>query len=344
MINLITKYFYVVGSLLFTGYILVIGKTIFSPLLAAFILALILTSIANKIEKYKISRLMSSILSVVLFLSVFLILIAFFSTQIKNLDFEIKAFETNYTGVPQKIQNWVADIFNINSTQQIAFIKENVNGLVKNSILFLNQTFFFATGFLASFTLFIISLFFFLYYRSFLVLFLYQIVKPASHSILKKILNKIQVILNQYLIGLIFVICIIAILNTVGLLILGIKNPIFFGVIGALLTIIPYIGILIGALLPAIFAFITKDSLWYPIGVLIIFAFVQFLEGNFITPNIVGKQLNLNPFAALLSLILGGMLLGLLGIMFALPLLAIFKIICDEVISLKPLSQLIDNK
>ena len=62
-----------------------------------------------------------------------------------------------------------------------------------------------------------------------------------------------------------------------------------------------------------------------------------------LTPNIVGKQVSINPFAAILGLIIGGMLLGLTGIMFALPVLAILKVICDNIVVLKPIGYLIGN-
>jgi len=143
------------------------------------------------------------------------------------------------------------------------------------------------------------------------------------------------------MLGLSLIILIVAVLNTIGLLILGIDNAVLFGVMAAVLTLIPYIGILLGALLPVLFALFTKDSLWYPFGVVLIFMLIQFLEGNFLTPNIVGRQVSINPFAAILALIIGAMLLGLIGVMFALPVLAILKVICDEIVTLKPMGYLI---
>jgi predicted PurR-regulated permease PerM len=111
----------------------------------------------------------------------------------------------------------------------------------------------------------------------------------------------------------------------------------------AVLTLIPYIGILLGALFPVLFALMTKNSLWYPIGVAVLFMVIQFIEGNLLTPNIVGSQVKINPFAAVLVLITGGMLLGITGIMFAIPLLAILKVVCDNISPLKPVGYLIGN-
>jgi predicted PurR-regulated permease PerM len=80
------------------------------------------------------------------------------------------------------------------------------------------------------------------------------------------------------------------------------------------------------------------DSYWYALGVIIWFQVVQFLEGNFITPNIVGGKISLNPLIAIMSLILGGMLFGLAGLILALPLVAAIKIILNQNETTKPFS------
>ncbi|MBA3536608.1 MAG: AI-2E family transporter [Tatlockia sp.] len=339
----IKKYFYSIGSILLTGYLVVISTSLFNPLLAAFILGLALKPFATKLESLKIPRLISTLISVSLFILIFLGLTLFFSLQVRNLDFELQEFSINFSGLPSKVQNWFSELSGISSEQQIGLFKEGANTLLKNSVTFMNHTLYATTNFITSFIVFILSLFFFLYYRSFLVSFLYKIVKTTHHSKLNNILLKTQLVVKGYILGLSLIILIVAVLNTLGLLALGIENAVLFGVMAAVLTLIPYIGILIGALLPALFSLFTKDSLWYPLGVLLLFILIQFLEGNFLTPNIVGNQVSINPFAAILGLIIAGLLLGLIGIMFALPVLAIIKVICDEIVTLKPIGYLIGN-
>ncbi|MDP3562810.1 MAG: AI-2E family transporter [Legionellaceae bacterium] len=337
----IKKYFYTLGSILLTGYFLVISTSIFKPLLAALIMALVLRSFATKLEAIKIPRLGSTLLAVLLFILVFIGITIFFSSQVRHIDFEMQSVKVNFNVLPGQIQHWITELLGVSYEQQISLLRETFNNLLKNSVSFVNHTLYITTNFITSFIIFILSLFFFLYYRSFLVSFLYITIKPTYHSKLDRILFKIQSVVNSYMFGLFLIILIVAALNSVGLFALGIENAVLFGVMAAVLTLIPYIGILIGALLPALFALLTKDSLWYPFGVVLIFMFIQFLEGNFLTPNIVGRQVSINPFAAILTLIIGAMLLGLIGVMFALPVLAIIKVISDEVAPLKPIGYLI---
>ena len=144
------------------------------------------------------------------------------------------------------------------------------------------------------------------------------------------IIKKIYDIQQNYLVGLIKVMLIVGVLNTTGLLLLGIENAVFFGFFGALLLIIPYVGVIIGALLPALVALVTKDSYWYVFGVLALFSVIQFVEGNFITPKITGEKVSVNAFMVIFSLIAFAMLWGVAGMIVAIPVTATIKILCDH--------------
>jgi predicted PurR-regulated permease PerM len=148
--------------------------------------------------------------------------------------------------------------------------------------------------------------------------------------------KEIENVTQGYITGLMLVTLIVAILNTTGLLILGIKHAIFFGILSGILTIIPYVGIFIGALLPTLMALITKDSIWYAVGVVAVFFFVQFLEGNFITPRITGSKVSINALAAIIALVLGGKILGIAGMILAVPAIGVLKIMLAYSRRLKP--------
>ena len=128
---------------------------------------------------------------------------------------------------------------------------------------------------------------------------------------------------------------------TVGLLILGIDYAIFFGFFGACLVLIPYFGISLGSLLPAAYALVTQDNPLKALGVIGVFLFVQTLEGNFITPYIVGSKVSINPLAAIIVLILWENVWGFPGLVLALPMTAIIKVVFDAVESLQPYGFLI---
>lgn len=144
------------------------------------------------------------------------------------------------------------------------------------------------------------------------------------------IMTEIYKVQQNYLVGLFSVMVIVGILNSIGLLVLGIDFPFFFGFLCALLLLIPYVGIIVGSLVPALIALATKDSYWYAFGVIAIFSLIQFIEGNFITPKITGSKVSLNAFVSILVIILFSMLWGIPGMILALPITASLKVVFDN--------------
>jgi predicted PurR-regulated permease PerM len=119
-------------------------------------------------------------------------------------------------------------------------------------------------------------------------------------------------------------------LNSLGLLVLGIPHAFLFGFIASILTFIPYVGIMVGALLPVTIAWATNDSVWYPIGVIGVFAFVQYLEANVIFPFAVSNRLKVNTLVVLLAIFAGGLLWGVSGMILFVPFVGIAKLIADH--------------
>ncbi|WP_262922904.1 AI-2E family transporter [Hymenobacter cellulosilyticus] len=141
--------------------------------------------------------------------------------------------------------------------------------------------------------------------------------------------DNIQTVVQAYISGLLKVIVIVAVLNGIGLVALGVKFAIFFAIFASVLAVIPYIGIMIGATLPALITLVETGSPLQALGVIGVFVFVQFLEGNFITPMITGSQVSINPLAAILALILGNELWGTPGMILSIPIMAVIKVVLD---------------
>jgi predicted PurR-regulated permease PerM len=141
----------------------------------------------------------------------------------------------------------------------------------------------------------------------------------------------------------ILVYTIVGILNSIGLMALGIKHAILFGMLTAIMTIIPYAGIVISAALPISVAFITTNSIWYPIGVILVFSFVQYLEANVIFPKVVGIQLNVSTWAMMVAILAGGIIWGVSGMILFIPFVAILKIIASHIKELEALHILLNR-
>jgi predicted PurR-regulated permease PerM len=124
-----------------------------------------------------------------------------------------------------------------------------------------------------------------------------------------------------------------------GVWLLNMPNPVLWGVLAFVLTYIPYLGAAVGIGILSLAALLTFDDLGHALAVPGVYLGVSFLEGNLVTPLVVGRRLTLNPVVIVMGLLCGSFLWGIPGALLAVPTLAIFKIICDHVDTLAPIGQ-----
>lgn len=262
--------------------------------------------------------------------------------QVRTFDEVVPALKERSIGFYESINQFLRTRLSIELNEEVLNIKDNMSGIFENASSVVSGTLSTTTGFLSNLALVPLYIFLLLYYRDFFREFLHRAVKIQGDRT-DDILGRIKKVVLSYMTGLLLVIGIVGMLNTISLWILGIDHAVFFGFFAAVLVLVPYIGVAIGSLLPIVMALITKDSAWYAFGVAASFGVIQFLEGNFITPNVVGSQVSINPFAAIVALILFGNLWGIGGLVLALPLTAIIKVIADSFESLEPLGFLLGD-
>ena len=129
----------------------------------------------------------------------------------------------------------------------------------------------------------------------------------------------------------------LAVGSAVGLL--GLPNPVMWGVMVALLNFVPYLGALTGIICMTIGATLSFDSLGYAFVFPAVYLTLGVIEGSFITPWVMGRSLTLNPVIILLSLTFWGWMWGIVGIILAVPILAAFKILCAHIKPMEPLAE-----
>jgi predicted PurR-regulated permease PerM len=322
---------------------MIAAKSLLVPVSFGLVLSLLLHPLCTKLERLKLPRLAAVSIAIVFIIIILAAVLYIISTQFGRIASDLTEIGDKINLLIARAQKFFESTFGIQQIDQTRYVRDSLESLIRSSSAFFTGTLTATAGIFADLIIVLLTLFFFLYYSHFLKVFLYKIVSPTRHDELKDILTKVSVVVQDYITGLLTVMAIVAVLNSIGLLLLGIKYAIFFGVLAAILTIIPYLGILIGSLLPILFALATKDSLWYPIGVAGIFWFVQFLEGNFITPNVIGNKVSINPFAAILALFIGAEVWGPSGMILFIPFMAMSKVFFDVIEPLKPFGFLLGN-
>lgn len=153
------------------------------------------------------------------------------------------------------------------------------------------------------------------------------------------IAHEIESHVSRYLFTITLINCGLGLAVGVAVGCLGLRNPIMWGAMVALLNFVPYLGALTGIICMTLGAVLSFDSFGYALVFPATYLVLAALEGNFITPLVMGKSLTLNPVIILLSLTFWGWMWGIAGIILAVPILAAFKIFCAHIEALEPVAE-----
>ena len=310
-------------------------KDIVLPISFAALFSIVLLPLARRLEN-RTGRIFSIVITLLCAILVIALISWFIVNQLTSLIGSLPDLENRFFAQINVTSAFLNENFNISTEEQDQLLKEAIKNLSDNAADLLVST-----SYLVYFFIQVpIYIFLFLFYRDRFRDFLLAL-RVGSDLKWK---DEIQGVVRHYISGLGLVVFIAGVLNSIGLLILGIPHAIFFGFLSGLLTMIPYVGITIGATFPTILALITKDSAWYAVGVVGVHMFVQFLEGNFITPKITGSRISINALAAIIALLVGGKIWGIAGMILAVPAVGVLKIILSYSKELKPLVILLGDE
>lgn len=314
---------------------MVFAADIVIPLLIAAFLSIVLLPVVKWFEK-KLSLTFSVIVVLSISLVVFVGTMWIIGNQLTSLGSDLPNLESRYRVLVDDVSTQIQTTLGFTEDDQTGMIKDSLKSATVYVTNFLVST----TSTLSLIVQIPIYMFLFLIYRDRFRNFFLALLPHHEELKWKK---EIDTVLKGYISGLLIVTLIVGTANTIGLLILGIDHAFFFGALSGILIIIPYVGIFIAALLPAVFALLTKDSAWYAVGVVAIFSTVQFLEGNFITPRITGSKVSINALAAIIALLIGGKILGIAGMILAVPITGVIRVLLAYSKHLKPFVILLED-
>lgn len=315
---------------------MIVARDIVIPMAFAGLLSAVMLPLVKKLENRKVPTSLAItlvLLATIILLALFIWLIV---GQIISLVADLPNLQAKFEAFVDQTSGMLRRDFGISTSEQNKMLAD----LMRNVSTYLGDFLVGTTNAISTLVQIPIYIFLFLVYRDKFRDFFMSLLHADKELAWKK---DVERVIHGYLSGLFLVTLIIAALNAVGLMIVGIDHAIFFGILSGVLTIIPYVGIIIGALFPIIMALITKDSLWYAAGVVIVFSIVQFLEGNFITPRITGSKVSINALAAIVALLIGGKILGIAGMILAVPGIGLLKIILSHTYHLKPFVILLED-
>lgn len=323
--------------------ILYFGKTLFIPLSFSLLVGFILYPICKWMETKGINKgiaIVISILGVTLLAGaiIYLLFVQFSEFLEEWQSLRIKLSETI-----NQLSVFISERFDISLEKQTEFINNTLNNsgsqafsIVRNTAYSLSESVFFLLMIPVFSTLI-------LFHRQMLSNALYELFPKEKKNTIHEILVETINAYYNFIKGMLVVYLIVGLLNSIGLLLIGVPHPFLFGFIASILTFIPYVGIMISSLLPIAISWITYNSIWYPLAVIAVFSIVQLLEAYLIFPFAVGNRLKINTLVIIIAIIVGGILWGAAGMILFIPFVSVMKLIADRTPSLKTLSVLLGD-
>jgi predicted PurR-regulated permease PerM len=329
--------YFVYGSV-----ILYFARSIFVPISFAALLSFVLYPVCAWFERKGVGRMTAILFALFALMMIGLLVFGLALFQMGSFIEEWPAIQSKLGGAIGELKT-AAESLGISRAYQEEFIAR-LNAQSGGSIFSLIQTGISASAISIVILLLIpVYVVLILYYRRYWMKILSKLFPMERMESLREMISLTIQSYYNFIKGMAIVYIVVGALNSIGLLLLGVPHAILFGFIASILTFIPYVGIIAGSLLPMAMAWITYDSIWYPVGVAGIFAFVQYLEANVIFPVAVSNRLHVNTFVMLIAIFAGGLLWGVAGMILFVPFVGIAKLIADHNPSWKTISMILGS-
>lgn len=307
------------------------------PLSIGGVLATLFLPFCRWMEKRKVPKFLAPVICLLVLLLFVAGVGGLIGWQVSELAKDITLIKQRITEVSDSVQAYIFTNVGIEKERQMQLLKDQQSMVTE----FLASMAGSLTTIITSFILVLVYIFGLLYYRSHIKEFLLKLAPPAQRKEMENIVYNATNVSQQYLVGLTKMIICLWIMYSIGFSLAGVKNAIFFAILCGLLEIVPFIGNITGTSITVLVAAVHGANIATILSIIGTYAFVQFIQGWVLEPIIVGPQVKINPFATIIALIIGELVWGIPGIILAIPLTAMLKIVCDHIQPLKPYGFLI---
>lgn len=314
---------YILALITLVVYILTVGSSLLIPITLAAFLSMLVSPVAEWLEKKRLGRFLGALIPVLGLLFVFALLTSLAVRQITSIGGSLEGAGGRIDNLVEQVNYFLSWHLDADEPVLSDFNSEAVLGLVKDSSGQLLLIMGGLSGSLFGAMIIPALIFFILYYRNHLFEFSVRLLRHAPRDEVGKQVEEARMVAQEYLVGMMKVVAILAILYSGSLFVIGVKHAIFFGIFAAMLNIVPFFGPLVGSVLPILFVLVMGDSLYDPLVVAGAFIVIQLIEGNFLTPRIIGSEVRINPLVAFIGLLGGAMIWGVIGMIIVIPVLSI---------------------
>jgi predicted PurR-regulated permease PerM len=322
--------------------LLYLGQEILKPLALACLVALLLITPCRFFERQGFPRGISALISMLLASIVFVIVFYFISNSIVSFKKDLPLMIQNINESIRQMELWAQKSFHISKENMKDFVESSTNEVVPSTSSIINRTVNTVTNLFFLGIILFITTFLLLLYRGLIVQFFITLFADEYSKNIHSVFSRIQFVIKSYIIGLLIEMIIIAIAYCAVMFFLGVKYAFLLGVIGAILNIIPYLGVIITCVLSALITLTTNSPgtvVWLVVSLIII----HMLDTNILMPRIMASKVKINALTAIVGVITGSALWGLPGTFMAMPILAVMKVVFEEAEPLRPFAILMGD-
>lgn len=325
--------------------ILVYAKPFLAPLVFAAVLSMLLLPVTRWLEAKGFHKAVAILCSVLALVAAFAGIVALVVWQVSDLAKDAPRIEKQVTQKVEAVRSFITQSLGISQQKQEQMMQQQqasapgkISGMIKGFLSGLGV-------FLFNLVLVLVYIFIFIYFRGHLRRFVLRLVPKNEEANANKIISISQGVAQKYLTGLGAMIVCLWIMYGIGFSLLGVKNALFFAILCGTLEIVPFVGNLTGTTITVLVTLAQGGSLNMIIGVVVTYALVQFIQTYLLEPLVVGHEVSINPLFTIAGIAAGEAVWGIPGMILALPVLGIVKIVFDNIEPLKPYGFLIgENK
>ncbi|MBC8173511.1 MAG: AI-2E family transporter [Chitinophagales bacterium] len=325
--------------LLFGG--LYFARTFLVPLVLAALLALLFLPLCIRLEKRKIPKGLAAGICILIFIACCTGVTLLLWWQIGNVAEDAQGLQAKVQEIIQQFRLRVEEKFGVSQEKQDEMIENSAQSGSGNVTTIVTTVLGSLFGFVVDMVLVLAYTFIFLYARGIFYNFILQLRSPAEQEETKVIIHNIQKVSQQYISGLAIMIACLWVMYGIGFSIIGVEHALFFAMLCGVLELIPFVGNFTGNLITVLMGIMQGGGMPLVIKIACTYATVQFLQTYFLEPLVVGKKVKINAFATIAGLVLGELLWGIAGLLLAIPLMGITKIVCAHIPGLEPYATLI---
>ena len=332
--------FYVKSSIIIIGlfvfvYILYLTQSIIIPVIYSTIIAIVLNPIMKFFTNRKVNEVLAISITLIIFIALTLFIIMFLSIQMMQFTDSFPVLVEKFNQFADSMELWASDRFGISKIKIHSMVLKKRSEFINNGGVLIGETILSTGSKLVVALLIPVYVFMILLYQKHLIRFIHKLFNRKEYSEVDDVLSSTKLIIQGYLDGLFLEALIMAFLNSVTLLIIGVDYAILLGVLGAIVNVIPYVGGIISIFFPVIIAVIS-DTPSDAILVIIFYLIIQFFDVHYIVPKVVASKVKINALISIIVVLSGGALWGLPGMFLSIPITAIVKVIFDHIEPVKP--------